>query len=462
MNRPLHTSDDNGTRIAAIDDLRATLGERLIDETEAILPYVADASRAEPAGLPVAVVRAGSTADVSAALAWASRHRVPVSVRGAGTGLSGGAVAYDRGLVISLDGMDRILAIDPVNRLADVEPGVVTAELDAAAREHGLFFAPDPASARQSTIGGNIATNAGGLRCISHGVTRDAVAALEVVLADGRVIQTGARTRKNVAGYDLTGLFVGSEGTLGVITRATVILEPVAPGIPRTFRASFDDLVAAGQAVTDIVSSATRPEVLELLDAASVEIIEQFHPSGLPLPRAALLVGQTVGEDAAAQAERLLGICRSHGAVEAVATDGDELLEARRLANPALTARGLRVSCDVGVPIGELAAVFAGISEIGRRHGRRISTVAHAGDGNLHPTVEAGDTPDEHRAAEAVIDDITRLALAHRGTITGEHGIGSVKRHELGWQLDAASLDVHRTLKAALDPHGILTPGRAI
>jgi len=442
--------------------LRTALSDRLLDDPRSLATYAVDSSRAQPEGLPIAVVRAASTADVSTALAWAHARGIRVSVRGAGTGLSGGAVAYAGGLVVSLEAMNRILSIDVDNRLADVEAGVVTAQLDTAAHEHGLFFPPDPASAQWSTIGGNIATNAGGLRCVAHGVTTDVVAALEVVLADGRVMRTGARTRKNTTGYDLTSLFTGSEGTLGVITAATVRLKPVPPGEPRTFRASFDDIEDAGRAVTAIVSGAAAPEVLELIDARSVEIIEAFHPSGLPAPGAAMLVGQTVGLDAQATAAAITALCRAHGATDTDISASDSLLEARRLANPALTAQGLRVSCDVGVPISHLAAVFRGIGEIAERHGRRVAIVAHAGDGNLHPTVEAGETPEEYAAAEVVIDDITRLALSLDGTISGEHGIGSIKRHELPWQQDAVALDVQRAIKTALDPRGILTPDRSI
>lgn len=445
-----------------LDDLRRILGDRLTTDAAVIDEHARDSSRAVPEGMPLAVVHAESTADVSAALAWATEAGVPVSVRGAGTGLSGGAVGYEGGLVVSMSRMNRIRDIDPGNRLAVVEAGVVTADLDEAARSQGMFFPPDPASARWSTIGGNIAVNAGGLRCVSHGVTTDSVAGLEVVLADGRVMRTGSRTRKNVTGYDLTSLFTGSEGTLGVITAATVRLKPVPPGEPRTFRASFDDIADAGAAVTAIVAGESAPEVLELMDALSVEIIEAFQPSGIPVPGAAILVGQTVGRDAQEKAEQILEIARAHRGGDLEISASDSLLEARRLANPALTAQGLRVSCDVGVPVTELAAVFRGIDDIARAHGRRVSTVAHAGDGNLHPTVEAGDTPEEHRAAEAVIDDITRLALSLGGTVTGEHGVGSVKRHELSWQLDPAVLDVQAAIKKALDPRGILTPGRGI
>ncbi|NLB47677.1 MAG: FAD-binding protein, partial [Microbacteriaceae bacterium] len=435
-----------------VAELRELFGDALVVDPAKLADAARDSSRVEPEGTPLALVLAQSTQDVSRALAWANGHRIPVSVRGAGTGVSGGAVAYPGGLILSLERMNRILNIDAANRLADVEAGVITSDLDDAAGKSGLFFPPDPASVRISTVGGNIATNAGGLRCIAHGVTSDAVAALEVVLADGRIIRTGARTRKNVVGLDLTSLFVGSEGTLGVITAATVRLKQIPPGQPHTFRASFDSIEDAGNAVTAIVSGEVQPEVLEMLDAQSVTIIEAFQPSGLPTPGAAVLIGQTVGLDAVEKATKITALCVTHGAVEVSSSTGDELLEARRLANPALTAQGLRVSCDVGVPVSELAAVFRGIDEIAARHGRRISIVAHAGDGNLHPTVEAGDTPEEYRLAEAVIDDITKLALALGGTISGEHGIGAVKHHELSLQLDASTLAVQRSIKAALDP----------
>lgn len=445
-----------------LDILRRALGDRIVTEPTEVAKYARDSSRELSVGNARAVVLAESTADVSAALSWASATGVPVSVRGAGTGLAGGAVAYERGIIISLERMNRILSLDVPNRLAVVEPGVITADLDTVAHQHGLFFPPDPASARTSTVGGNIATNAGGLRCVSHGVTADAVAGLEVVLADGRIMRTGARTRKNVVGLDLTSLLVGSEGTLGVITAATVRLKPLAPGTPRTFRASFPTLESAGSAVTAIVNGTAQPEVLELMDALSVEIVEAYFPSGLTVPSGAMLVGQTVGLDAQAKAEAITRTCLSAGADEVEISESESLLEARRLSNPALNARGLKLSCDVGVPIAALSEIFRGIEEISRRHGLRVSTVAHAGDGNLHSSVEALDTPDGILAADAVLDDITRLALSLGGTISGEHGIGSVKRHELPWQLDVVTLDVQRAIKQALDPQGILTPDRAI
>lgn len=448
--------------VSQLGELQAELGDRLVTDPEALDRYGRDSSRAEPEGRALGLVLAESTAAVSTALRWADRTGTPVSVRGGGTGLVGGANAYAGGLIVALHRMNRILEIDTANRLARVEAGVITADLDAAAREHGLFFAPDPASVATSTIGGNIATNAGGLRCISHGVMRESVAELEVVLADGHVLETGRRTLKNVVGYDLTSLFVGSAGTLGVVTRATVRLKPVPPGEPRTFRASFDSLEQTGAAVISIMRSAEQPEVLELMDAFSVELVESYFPSGIAVPRGALLVGQTVGPDAQRLAEEIIARCIEAGATDAEIATTSSLLEARRLANPALNARGLRLSCDVGVPIAVLATMLSRVEAVAERHGRRIATVAHAGDGNLHSAVEAGDSPEEIARAEEVLDEITRLALELGGTISGEHGIGATKRHELPWQLSETSLDVHRRIKEALDPRGILTPGRAI
>ncbi|MCR2764025.1 FAD-binding protein [Microbacterium sp. zg.B48] len=452
---------DRRTRVRA--ELGRMLHGRLLLHPDQIAPYARDASVARPEGPAAAVVEAADTADIVTTLRWAHHARVPVSVRGSGTGTAGGAVAYPGGIVVSTAAMNRILSIDPVDRIAVVEPGVITADLDAAARAHGLFFAPDPASSRHCTVGGNIATNAGGLRALAHGVTRESVAALQVVLADGRVLRTGSRTRKNVTGLDLTSLFVGSEGTLGVITEATVFLAPVPRGTSCSFRASFATLTAAADAVGAISRGPLVPEVLELLDASSVRMIEAYRAGDLRTDGvSALLVGQTVGPSARAAAESMVALCLSEGATDASIAEGDELLDARRLAHPALTAHGLRMGCDVAIPLGALAAVLAGIQEIARRHDRAIATVAHAGDGNLHPTVEAEDTPDGYAAAKAVVHAITRLALSVGGVVTGEHGVGSVKYEEMTWQLDPVALDTQRRIKAALDPRAILTPGRGL
>jgi len=449
--------------VTPTQELRQHLGSQVLTSPADLVRYSSDASRAVPEGPPAAVLAADSTSDVAAGIQWAARHRVPVSVRGAGTGLAGGAVAYKGGLVISLAGMDTIHGIDRENRLAHVQAGVVTADLDAAAAEYGLMYAPDPASYRQSTIGGNIATNAGGLRCVKYGVTTDSVAGLEVVLASGEVISTGARTRKNVAGYDLTSLFVGSEGTLGIVTEAILRLVPRPAGKAVTFRATFPSAVSAGRAVTAIMGSSVVPDVMELMDRASVRIVEQFHPTGLATDGAAILVGQFISPSSEADALAAAALCTQAGATAVEQADGDVLLEARRVSGKALDARGLRASCDVAVPISQLADMFLALERIGAANNVEIPTFAHAGDGNLHPSVVIADeSPEAYAEAERILDLITDQAILLGGTISGEHGIGSLKVGSLGKQLGPSTLAAHRLVKSAFDPLGILTPGRGI
>ena len=445
-------------------ELVEQLGDRVVTDPDRLATYSTDSSRAEPAGLPAAAVSATSTSDVATALTWAHRHRLPVSVRGSGTGLTGGAVAYPGGLVVSLAAMTAIKTVDPANQLAEVEAGVITADIDRAAAPCGLMYAPDPASYRESTIGGNIATNAGGLRCVKYGVTRDSIAGLEVVLADGQIITTGARTRKNVVGYDLTSLFVGSEGTLGVVTAATVRLKPRPTGTMVTFRAAFPSLETAGRAVIKLAHGPAAPEVLELMDRLSVAAVERISPTGLSVEgAAAVLVGQFIGHDAAENVTTAARICRSAGALLVEQADGDVLLEARRVSGRALSAEGLRVSSDVAVPIAQLGEMFAAIERIGAEEGVAVPTFAHAGDGNLHPSVIVStEDEDARQHAERVLDRISDAALALGGTLSGEHGIGSLKRHALGKQLDPATLATHRMIKNAFDPRHILSPGRGI
>lgn len=447
-----------------LDELADALPGRVLTEAVDVAAYGTDASRASLDGLPAAVVTAPSTDDVAVALRWAGRHRVKVSVRGSGTGLTGGAVAYPDGLVVSLAAMDAVLGIDPANRLADVQAGVVTAEIDRAAAAYGLMYAPDPASYRESTIGGNIATNAGGLRCVKYGVTADSVAALEVVLASGDVIRTGGRTRKDVVGYDLTRLFVGSEGTLGVVTAATVRLVPRPTGATVTFRAVFPTLASAGEAVTAVMGTSAVPEVMELMDRASVDAVEKHHPTGLTADgAAAVLVGQFIGPSARVQSAEVARLCRAAGALSVDEADGDILLEARRVTGRALSAEGLRVSSDVAVPIARLADMFTAIEAISREEGVGIPTFAHAGDGNLHPSVIVDPSDDVAREhGERILDRVSDAALALGGTLSGEHGVGSLKRHALPKQLDPATLAAHRLVKDAFDPQHILSPGRGI
>lgn len=452
-----------GPEPGALEELVRALGDTVSVDPAVLEDNSRDASRAEPSGTPAAVVEARSAADVQAALRWASAHRVPVSVRGAGTGVSGGALAYAGGLVVSLRAMDRLLEIDAANRVAEVDPGVVVERLDRAAAEHGLMYAPDPVSYQSATIGGTVATNAGGLRCLAHGVTRDAVAGLEVVLADGRIIRTGSRTRKNSTGYDLTGLFVGSEGTLGVVTKVIARLEPRPVGQPVTFQAQFRTMGDAGTAVAAVMASPAVPEMLELMDRNCIDIVQRHFPTAVVAEGGALLVGQTVGPDARREAETVLAACRSAGALVAEAGDGDELLATRRMVNPALNAAGLALSCDVAVPPSRLAEMFGRIDGIAVRTGFQVNTCAHAGDGNMHPAVlAAGDSSEEVAAAEHVLDLITEAALELGGVISGEHGIGSLKTGMLAQQFDPDTLALQRRLKHFFDPTGILSPGRAV
>ena len=321
-----------------------------------------------------------------------------------------------------------------------------------------------PPATSESTIGGNIATNAGGLRCVKYGVTADSVAGLEVVLASGDVVTTGGRTRKDVVGYDLTRLFVGSEGTLGVVTAATVRLVPRPTGDTVTFRAVFPTLASAGEAVTAVMRTSAVPEVMELMDRASVDAVEKHHPTGLSTDgAAAVLVGQFIGPSARVQSGEVARLCREAGALSVDEADGDILLEARRVTGRALSAEGLRVSSDVAVPIARLAEMFTVIEQISREEGVGIPTFAHAGDGNLHPSVivdPADPVAREH--GERVLDRVSDAALALGGTLSGEHGIGSLKHHALSKQLDPPTLAAHRLVKDAFDPHHILSPGRGI
>lgn len=444
-----------------LKELQENLDCQLMTDPAEFGERTRDTSPMRPVGQPRGVVLPEKTEHVTTALKWANRHNIPVSVRGAGSGLTGGAVAYEGGLVISLEKMNRILAIDPENKLADVEPGVLNAELNAAAAEHGLFYAPDPASAAISSIGGNIATNAGGLRCVAHGVTLDAVAALEVVMPNGDIVETGTRTIKNVSGLNLTHLFVGSEGTLGIITRATVRLKPAPLGDPFTFSAHFDTLDDAAAAVIAVVNRA-RPESLELLDRPSVEAIEKHLGTGLRVPGAALVMGATVGENAREQAEAIVEICREIGAVETAVAKGHELMDARRQVHPVMKAEHMECYGDVGVPMSKLPEMMNRVQEISRETGKKIFVAAHAGDGNLHPTVESGTTPEEYDQALKVLDKVVIAALELGGTISGEHGIGALKRHELSLQYSPETLAVSAAIKTALDPNNILTPGRSI
>jgi glycolate oxidase len=418
------------------------------------------------AGMPVVLVRPRNTAEVQTAVRAATRHGVPIVPRGAGSGLSGGANAVEGCLVLCTELMTGIADVSAADLTATVQAGVVNARLGEAAAEEGLWYAPDPASYEFSTIGGNVATNAGGLCCVKYGVTRDALLACEVVLSDGRAIQVGRRTRKDVVGYDLKALMCGSEGTLGVITEATVRLTP-PPATAHTLAASFPTLSGAGEAIAGIVRR-HRPAMLELMDRTSVNAVEDFQPMDLDREAAAMLFARSdAGRvEGAEEIAAMAAICEAAGASLAVTTDelaeGRMLMAARRLAYPALERLGTTLLDDVGVPLGAIPALLAGTAAIARREGVRIGMFGHAGDGNMHPTIvydhhDADATSRARRAFAALLE----LALELGGTLTGEHGVGLLKRPHVARQLGDLH-DVHLAVKAAFDPTGLLNPGKTI
>ncbi|SMH39723.1 glycolate oxidase [Rathayibacter oskolensis] len=451
------------TSTEILRELSEELGSAVVVEGPEFEAVHTDKSGWTSAERALALVRARSVEDVQAALRIATRHRAPVVPRGAGTGLAAGAVATSGAIVVSTAAMNRILEISLEDELAVVEPGVLNQALSDAVAADGLIFSPDPASKAISSIGGNIATNAGGLLCAKYGVTREAVLGLAVVLPDGRLVRTGGRSVKGVTGYDLTALLTGSEGTLGVIVEATVKLRPIPSGTVVTLGAYFPSVVAAASASAAIMAARLRPAVMELMDEASLAAISRW--TGTPMDRgSAYLLVQTDGGGAAEEARRVIEIVTASGG-DAEATDdpvaGEALLAVRRAFHPALEAEGEVLIEDVCVPRSALPAMFTAIRGIEERTGLRIPTVAHAGDGNLHPNfvLPAGSTAVGEEVWEAAAE-LFRTAVSLGGTLTGEHGVGLLKRRWLAEELGEDSLALQRGIKAVFDPLGIMNPGK--
>jgi glycolate oxidase len=427
--------------------------------------YARDQAAFADAGTPAAVVLPRTVEEVRHVLRTATALRVPVVPQGARTGLSGGANAVDGCVVLSLARMDRILEIDPVERIAVVEAGVVNAELSRAAAAYGLSYPPDPSSWQECTIGGNIGTGAGGLCCVKYGVTAEYVLGLDVVLADGRLLRTGRRTAKGVAGYDLTRLFVGSEGTLGIVVRAVLALRP-APRPHLAMAAEFPSTAAAAAAVCAIMERGHAPSLLELMDRTSVRAVNDLARMGLPESTAALLLAAFDTPDPAADLAAVGALCTAAGATAVVpaedAAESELLLQARRLSLPALErlAPSLMID-DVCVPRGRLGEMLDGVAAIAGTHGLTIGVCAHAGDGNTHPVVcfDPRDADQTRRARDA-FDAIMALGLELGGTITGEHGVGLLKRDWLARELGGTGVEVQRGIKAVFDPLGLLNPGK--
>ncbi|GGS16418.1 FAD-linked oxidase [Streptomyces griseoviridis] len=445
--------------------LGALPADAVLTDPDVTASYAHDMASFCPAGTPAVVVLPRTVEEVQHVLRVATELRVPVVPQGARTGLSGGANAHDGWIVLSLTRMDRILEISPVDRVAVVEPGVVNATLSRAVREHGLYYPPDPSSWETCTIGGNIGTASGGLCCVKYGVTAEYVLGLDVVLADGRLMSTGRRTAKGVAGYDLTRLFVGSEGSLGIVVRAVLGLRP-APPAQLVLAAEFPSARAACDAVCAIMAGGHVPSLLELMDRTTVRAVNDLARMGLPETTEALLLAAFDTPDPAADLAAVGALCEAAGATRVVPADdpaeSELLLQARRLSLTALEAvKGTTMIDDVCVPRSRLADLLDGVERVAERHRLTIGVCAHAGDGNTHPTVcfDAAD-PDESRRARASFDEIMALGLELGGTITGEHGVGVLKKDWLARELGPVGLEMQRAVKQTFDPLGILNPGK--
>jgi glycolate oxidase len=444
--------------------LREALGSRVLDRSQDLEPYAADAlGIGSP---PDLVVLPDTTDEISLIARLCQEHRVPLVVRGAGTGYTGGAVPTHGGVVLSMGRMNRILEIDEVNLLAIVEPNVINGDLQRAVEAVGLFYPPDPASLDTSSIGGNVAECAGGPRAFKYGTTKRYVLALEAVLAGGEVIHTGSKAVKNVVGYDLTQLLVGSEGTLAIITKITLRLIPKPPA-RATVAASFPGVQEAVDAVTALLYERVIPAAIELIDADSLRAVEQ-HVGKRVADGDALLLIECDGTPTAVEEDvvRVKRACATAGALEVRRSAGDaerdELWAIRREVSLALRATGLhKINHDVVVPRGRIPELFDVVQELRRDFALNIACFGHAGDGNIHVNlmIRPDDAEEKGRAKQAERVLFERV-VALEGSISGEHGIGFAKAPYLSLELDAAQIELLKRVKAAFDPHGILNPGK--
>lgn len=447
---------------ALLSALRAELGSRVDTAAQMLETARADRSGHISSGPPIAVVHAESVADVQATMRIASAHRTPVVVRGGGTGLAGAANAGPGQLVLSTARMTRLLEVRPEDLLAVVEPGILNLALDEQLAPHGLWWAPDPASRDIATVGGNIATGAGGLLCAKYGVVRDAVLGVDLVLADGRLVRLGRRTVKGVSGLDLTSLVIGSEGQLGVIVGATLKLRKIVSETPCTLTATFAEVRDAARAASAVTSSGIQPAVMELMDALSLASAHRLLGLADPAAGASQLTIQTDGPAGPAEAEQIAEILRQAGGTVSITLDpeeGERLLSVRRAMLPAVETLGTALIEDVAVPRSALADMFDEVARVERQYGVTIPTIAHAGDGNLHPTfVFAG--PEVPPVVWDAAADLFRSALRLGGTLSGEHGIGVLKARWLAEELGEEQWDLQREVLRVFDPAGILNPGK--
>jgi len=448
---------------SVLKDLKSIVGPANVSTSpEELVVYSYDATQRE--SLPWAVVRPRSSREISEILKLANRERFPVVPRGAGTGMSGGSVPVRGGVVLSLERMNHILEIDDQDFIAVVEPGVITGDLHREVEAQGMFYPPDPASNKFCTLGGNVAECAGGLRAVKYGVTKDYVLSLEVVLPTGEIITTGARTIKSVAGYDLTKLIVGSEGTLGIATRITLKLLRL-PETVRTLAAFFSEVPVAAKAASAIMASGVLPRALEFVDQAALRAVEGYLKEDLSHGAAAMLLVEVDGpaESTAREADRIAEIMMQSGAVRVNRAGSDaereQLWKARRAISPALyTIKPKKLNEDIVVPRSRIADSLQEIAAIAERHGLLIVNFGHAGDGNIHTNILFDE--EDRTKAEIAVKEIFASTLRLGGSITGEHGIGLSKADYLPMELGPEAIAAMKRIKQALDPNNILNPGK--
>lgn len=449
-----------------IDKIKEIAGdENVILSEEERYCYSYDSTRLEH--MPEVVVRVNSTRQISDIFKFASAEKIPVTPRGAATGLSGGCLAVNGGILLLMIDMNKILDVNPVDLLIDVEAGIITEEVDAEARKHGLFYPPDPGTVKTSTIGGNIAENAGGLRGLKYGVTKDYVNALEAVLPNGDIVNFGTRTVKGVTGYNMVDLMSGSEGTLAVITKATLRLLPVPPA-KASILALFDTIEEAAKSVRDIVSGGVITSTLEIIDKVTINAIEDYLGAGLNRDIGAMLLIEVDGQQGAvdAEAEVVKKVCNSNNALSCRQASSDqerdEIWRARRAALSSLArVKPSTILEDATVPRSRIVEMVEAVNNIAKKYELPIGTFGHAGDGNLHPTILT-DMRDKKEVikVENAIEDIFEAAIELGGTLSGEHGIGISKAGYLRMEIDKGSYEIMKKVKKAFDPDNILNPGK--
>ena len=437
---------------------------KVLTAKEDLVCYGFDASLRN--GMPHAVVKPDDTNDVSKVAAYAFENNTSIVPRGAGTGMTGGSVPLKNAIILSLEGMNRIIDIDEKNMIACVEPGVINAHLQEQLEETGLFYPPDPASMKFCTLGGNVAENAGGPRAVKYGVTKDYVLGLETVLPHGRVLNTGGKNYKDVVGYDLTRLMVGSEGTLGVITKIFLKVLPL-PEEVTTLLCTFSQLDEAAQTVSSITSSAIIPRTLEIMDHESIQAIEKYKKYGLPMDADALLLIEVDGSHSAVSndAEKIAHICSSHNGNVSVADDiysRNRIWEARRSISQALyNIKPSKINEDIVVPRGRVHEMLCELKKIADRYDLVIANFGHAGDGNIHVNIMTDkNDKEEYEKAKKAVRDIFEATVKLEGTISGEHGIGLTKKEFIDMELSEVSIKLMKEVKSVFDPKGIMNPGK--